>query len=87
LVHTYNLSYSGDGSRRIKVWRLAQSKLARPFLKNKIQNKKASGLAQVVESLPNMYKALGSVPSTEKKKEQKWLLSRARWLTPVVLDI
>jgi hypothetical protein len=43
-----------------------QAKLARPYLsqkQTKIQTKGVRAVDQVVEHLPNMHKALGSIPS------------------------
>jgi hypothetical protein len=44
MMHICNPSYSGD--RRIKSSRPGQAEFKRPYLKNKIQNKKAGGMAQ-----------------------------------------
>jgi hypothetical protein len=38
------------------------NKAVRGCLKNKIQNKKDEGVAQVIESLPRMCEVLGSIP-------------------------
>jgi hypothetical protein len=54
------------GNRRIISSRPALAKLVRPCLKNK----KAGGVAQVVEHLPSICEAQDSIPSTVKKKEK-----------------
>jgi hypothetical protein len=56
------------GSRRMESSRLDETKLLRPCLKNKIQ-KRAGGMAQVVEQLPSMLETLGSIVSTRKKEK------------------
>jgi hypothetical protein len=58
------------GSRRMESSRLDETKLLRPCLKNKIQ-KRAGGMAQVVEQLPSMLETLGSIVSTRKKKKKE----------------
>jgi hypothetical protein len=65
VVHSYNPSYSGDGGRSISISRAAQAKLAKPYLKNKIQRKGC--IVQEVECLPSMPEALSSVPIVEDK--------------------
>jgi hypothetical protein len=51
------------------LWsRLALDKSARPYLKNKLKEKRAKGMAQVIECLPTNLKILSSNPSTDKKK-------------------
>jgi hypothetical protein len=60
-----NFSYSGGRGRRIVNSRLTWAKLVGLYLKNQINSK--GGIAQMVECLPRMYKALSSVPCTEKK--------------------
>jgi hypothetical protein len=56
-------------SRRILSFRPAGARLLIPYLKNKmIKHKKVGGIAQVVEHLPSMHKALNSISNTEKKK-------------------
>jgi hypothetical protein len=37
VINVYNPNYLGGGGRRIERLRLVQAKLARPYLKNKIQ--------------------------------------------------
>jgi hypothetical protein len=36
VVHAYNLSYLGDGNRRIMVWGQLRQKLERPYFKTKL---------------------------------------------------
>jgi hypothetical protein len=51
------------------LWsRMALDKSARPYLKNKLKEKRAKGMAQVIECLPTNLKILSSNPSTDKKK-------------------
>jgi hypothetical protein len=57
VVHAYNPSYSGGRGRRIASSRPLSTK-----------NKRAGGMAQVIDYLPSMCKALGSIPSSNKKK-------------------
>jgi hypothetical protein len=63
---TYNFSYLGGRGSRIVSSRPVQAKLAKFYLKNK--NKRIGAVVQVVECLPTMDKALGSMPSTSEKK-------------------
>jgi hypothetical protein len=49
VVHTYNPSYLGGRGRRILSLRPVWAKLARPHLKNKIKDKRAGDIDQVVE--------------------------------------
>jgi hypothetical protein len=50
--------------------RLTLAKLVGPYLKNKMQHKRAGACVdQVVESLHSMPKALGSIPSTTRNKQ------------------
>jgi hypothetical protein len=65
MVHPCNPSYL-EGIGRICGPRMAWAKSWRPYLKNK--NKRYTGVAQVVEPLPSMHKALVLIPSIEKKK-------------------
>jgi hypothetical protein len=46
--------------------RSAQAQLERPYLKNKIKIKKAEGISQVVEHLPNKSEVLGLIPCAAK---------------------
>jgi hypothetical protein len=62
----------GSGGRRSLSLRPTQAKFVRPKTKTKTKNKKqkrAGYIVQVVESLPGMYKALDSIPSTVKGKK------------------
>jgi hypothetical protein len=43
----------------------------RPYLKNKLQQQKDWGMAQVVECLPRNHKVLHSIPNATKKKARK----------------
>jgi hypothetical protein len=71
--HTCNFSYLGCRGGNIASLRLALAKLVRPYLKNKIQNKKGWGLAEVIEHLLYMFEVLDSIPTTMKegRKEGK----------------
>jgi hypothetical protein len=62
-----NLSYSRGGGRRKVSWRQVGTNLVRPYLENKIQTK---GLG-CDSSGESKFKALGSISSTTKNKEQK----------------
>jgi hypothetical protein len=50
MVHCCNLSDWEAGGAQV------QSQLQRHYLKNKIQNKRAKGVAQMVGSLPNVHR-------------------------------
>jgi hypothetical protein len=65
--HVCDPSYYGDEGRKFMNLRSSQAKLVRPYLENKIQNKRTLRVVQIVEHLPNMCKALGSISSTERK--------------------
>jgi hypothetical protein len=65
-----NLSQSGGRSKRTVSSNPAQEKLVRLYLKNKIQNKRADGVAQVVECLPSMCEALDLILSTEEENNK-----------------
>jgi hypothetical protein len=70
VVHICNPNYSGGRGRKVVSSRQAGAKLGRTCIK--INKKKRAGdMAQVVECLPSILKALGSIPSTIKKKEGK----------------
>jgi hypothetical protein len=59
-------------SRRILSFRPAGARLLIPYLKNKmIKHKKVGGIAQVVEHLPSMHKALNSIYSIRKKERER----------------
>jgi hypothetical protein len=51
--------------------RLDSGKKSKPFPKNKLKQKWARGLHQVVEHLTNKHEALNSKPSTAKKIKDK----------------
>jgi hypothetical protein len=70
LVHACNPSYSGGRSRRIMSLRPNWAKLVRSYLKNKNISKRAGGMAQVVECLPSIHKALGSIHSNVKQMDK-----------------
>jgi hypothetical protein len=55
VVHTCYPSYSSGNGSRIKSLRPTQTKLARPYLKNK----RARGMAQIIECLPSHAQDLG----------------------------
>jgi hypothetical protein len=65
VAHACNPSYLGGGGRRILSLRTAQTKLVRPYLKNK----RSGSVAQVVEHLPSKCEALSSNPTLHIKKE------------------
>jgi hypothetical protein len=66
-IYAYNVSYLGGGNRRISILRPARAKLARPYVKNKIQNKRGGIMAQVISAY-SMPEVLGSVPSNATKE-------------------
>jgi hypothetical protein len=57
VIHTCNLSYSGDGGRKILSLKPAGGKLARLILKLKYKHS-AGGIAQVVQLFPSMCQVL-----------------------------
>jgi hypothetical protein len=57
-AHTCNPSYLGGRGRRITSPMLAQTKLARSYLKNKTNRNACGYIAQIVDLLPSMCKAL-----------------------------
>jgi hypothetical protein len=58
MAHTCNPSHLAGGDKNILSLRPAWAKLEKPYLKNK----RARDIAQVAESLPSKYEALGSYP-------------------------
>jgi hypothetical protein len=68
-MHTCNSSYLGGGGRRIESLRPAQEKVARPYLKN-MKTEGLGNMVQVVDHLFSMHQALGSIPSTGRKKKE-----------------
>jgi hypothetical protein len=73
-MHSCNLNHSGGGGRRILSLRTAQTKLVRPYLKNK----RSGSVAQVVEHLPSMCKI--PMPRKRKKKNPKLETQPRNWL-------
>jgi hypothetical protein len=55
-----------------------ERKLVRSYLKNKIQNKRARGMAQEVECSPHMSEALDEISITEKEREGEGETQRQR---------
>jgi hypothetical protein len=49
--HRYNSNYLGDGGKRIMNLSSTWSKLTRPYLKNKTQDKRARGHGSRCEAL------------------------------------
>jgi hypothetical protein len=69
VVHICKSNYSGDRSRVLMHLRPAQAKLARPYLKDKIQTKGLGmWLSGIALALPRMHKTLRLIPSFEKTK-------------------
>jgi hypothetical protein len=64
------LSYGSKCKIEESWYRPAWAKNVRPYYKNK-QSKKAGGLVQGVEHLPNKHKALSSNPALLKKKRER----------------
>jgi hypothetical protein len=64
MAHIYNLSLLGGRSKRIVNSSPTQAKLSDPTSKTKYKTKMVGGVAQVVEQLPSMCKALGSISNT-----------------------
>jgi hypothetical protein len=59
------------------------AKLASPYLKNKIQTKRARDMAQIIQHMPDMHEVLGSITSITKKKKKKSISNqRAPGTTP-----
>jgi hypothetical protein len=57
---------------------LALGKSTRPYVKNKLNQKRAGGMTQVAKYLPSKCKALSSNPSTPKKQKKK--ISHGGWI-------
>jgi hypothetical protein len=68
VVHVCNPSYVGSKG---ETSRLVWSKLARPYLKNKIQTKRWGCIVQVTEHLPSMHEALDSVTTPVHKRHRE----------------
>jgi hypothetical protein len=65
----YPSNFHLSGYRRILSLRPAQAKLARPYLKDKIQTKGLGmWLSGIALALPRMHKTLRLIPSFEKTK-------------------
>jgi hypothetical protein len=64
VVYIHNPRYVEGRGRKITSSRPVKAKLASPYLKNKIQTKKAEVMVQVAERLPSMCQAQDSIPST-----------------------
>jgi hypothetical protein len=68
VVHAYNPSYSGtEIGEFLPKAHLGKSTI--PYLKNKLKAK--GSMVQVVECLPSEHKALISIPSSAKIKEEE----------------
>jgi hypothetical protein len=69
VAHACNLSYLGDGGRRIISSRRAQAKLAGPYQKQNT-NKRAWSIAQEVENLPSIVRSWVQYPLLGKEKKK-----------------
>jgi hypothetical protein len=84
VAHTCNPRHAGGRGRRIISSRLAQSKVARPYLKSKIRKQKGGGVVQVVVHLPSKLKALVQSPVWQRKKNGGWAYSKGNPACPGV---
>jgi hypothetical protein len=71
VVHAYKIPDTWEAEvGRLKV-QVHPGKKCETLSEKQTKSKGSRGMAQVVESLPNKCEALGSVPSTEKKKKSQ----------------
>jgi hypothetical protein len=65
----YNPSYCRDEDKSIMHLKPVQEKIAISYLKKENKNKRAGGVAQVIECSSSKQEALGSIPGAEQKNK------------------